>query len=750
LLDFFGDCKAKFWQLLLGLAVAMFSLNAWAVDRNFVQRFSLNASGDITFVSSINSHCSTATGATGAANCVDARNGVGNLINNNFTIIHVDVDADATTFNSSRAQLFIPAGSSIAFAGLYWAGNSNEALRNTVRFSTPSAGYVTLTAAIVDSATAQAEAYQAFVTVTSLVSAAGAGTYTVANIQTDSGQTNDYSGWTLVVVYQNASLPTRNMVVYDGYQRLAGAASVDITLSGFTTPLAGPVASKLGVIGYDGDKGALEGTAGLLFGQTTATLNPVFNLLNPQNDIFNSSRSTLGNQNTGTVPNFANTLGYDADIFQVNTPLPNGATSAVVRVTSSNETIDIGVVTLVTDIFVPNIKDSFLKSATDINGGALLPGDVIQYDLIMRNTGNDPATRTFIIDAIPPNTTYVPNSIVLSGTATGMPTGARTDAAGDDSAEFDALLNRIVVRVGRTATATLGGQLNPGDQQTITFRVTVNPLTPGDTVISNFATVTFRSLTLGSDFTDVSDASPSTPGDQSATLIVASSDLTISKTHSPTSFFQGQTSPTPIFSITVSNNGLVTTFGTVTVSDLLPSGLNPLSISGIGWACTTSPLNCTRTTPLAPSASYPPITLSVSVNASGTLTNSATVACACEGASRTGNNTATDTVFVSPAAQLSITKTNTVTTLTGGQTTTYDVTVANAGPSAANNAIFTDTPSAGLRCTAATCTVTSGAAVCPIAPISIASLAAGIAIPSFPANSSLRFSVQCQVSATGL
>lgn len=750
LLGFFCNRKAYVWQSLLGLVLTLLSMNAWAVDRAFAQRYSLNASGDITFVSSINSHCSTATTATGTANCAAARSGTGNLINNNFTMIHVDVDADPNTFNSSRAQLFLPTGSTVAFAGLYWAGNSTAASRNTVLFSTPSAGYVTLTAAVVDSATAQAEAYQAFVTVTGLVSAAGNGTYSVANIQTDSGQTNDYSGWTLVVVYQNATLPARNMVVYDGYRRLAGAASVDIALSGFTTPLTGAVTNKLGVVGYDGDKGSTEGAAGLLFGQTAATLSPVFNGLNPQTDVFNSSISTLGSQNTGTLPGFANTLGYDADIFQVNTPLPNGATSAVVRATSSGETIDLGVVTLVTDIFIPNIKDSFIKSATDINGAPLLPGDIIQYDLIMRNTGNDPATRTFIIDVIPPNTTYVPNSIVLSGTATGIPTGARTDAPGDDSAEFDAALNRIVVRVGRTATATLGGQLNPGDQQTITFRVSVNSLTPGDTVISNFATVTFRSLTLGTDFSDVSDASPSTPGDQSATLTVASSDLTVSKTHSPTSFYQGQTSPTPIFSITVSNNGAVTTFGTVTVSDLLPSGLTALSISGVGWVCTLSPLGCTRTTTLAPSASYPPITLSVSVNASGTLTNSVTVACACEGTSQTANNSATDTVFVSPAAQLSITKTNTVTTLVAGQTTTYDITVANAGPSAANGAIFTDTPSEGLQCTAVACTSVSGAAVCPTAPISIASLATGIPIPSLPANSSLRFSVQCQITASGI
>ena len=40
------------------------------------------------------------------------------------------------------------------------------------------------------------------------------------------------------------------MVVYDGYRRVAGASSVDITLTGFTTPPFGTVTSKLGVVGF--------------------------------------------------------------------------------------------------------------------------------------------------------------------------------------------------------------------------------------------------------------------------------------------------------------------------------------------------------------------------------------------------------------------------------------------------------------------------------------------------------------------
>ena len=80
--------------------------------------------------------------------------------------------------------------------------------------------------------------------------------------------------------------------------------------------------------------------------------------------------------------------------------------------------------------------------------------------------------------------------------------------------------------------------MNPGDNQTVRYRVTINPSTPGDTVIDNFATVTFRALTVGTDISDLSDADPVAAGDQPARVVVASPDLTIVKTHSPATFVQ--------------------------------------------------------------------------------------------------------------------------------------------------------------------------------------------------------------------
>ncbi len=614
---------------------------------------------------------------------------------------YVDIDGDATTFNSSSATLSMPAGSTVAFAGLYWAGQVFVANRNVVKLKTPgAAAYQTVTASQVDDASPTTNtSYQAFANITSIVAAAGNGVYTVADIQSALGS-NNYAGWTLVVVYLNATLPTRNLVVYDGYQRVASNTSpINISLSGFLTPPFGPVTSKLGVVGYDGDRGSTEGTAGLLFGPDVNTLTPVSNAVNPQTDVFNSTISTLGTLNTGMNPSYQNTLGFDADIFAPNTPLPNNATSAAVRVQSSGETIDIGVITMATDIFVPNIKDTLLKSVTKVAGSAgsaILPGDTLEYVMNFYNAGQDGALNVRLTDPIPANTTYLPNSLFITNTGQGgiISTINASDSAGNDTGEFDSANNRIVARVGAGANATQGGTLIPADANKlpsvqVKFRVTVNAQTVGATVIDNFATVTAVQQTLGGTINDVSDANPAVAGDQPARVVVTTADLTITKA-SVGSFALGQSAS---YTLTVSNVGLAPSFGTVSVTDTLPAGLIATAISGSGWNCSVATLVCTRTDALAPASSFPAITVTVSVaaNAPANVTNSATVACACEAATATGNNSTSVSTPIAAAPILAATKVAN-SAFVRGQTSSYTLTVtASSAGSATNGSAVTVT-----------------------------------------------------------
>ena len=75
-------------------------------------------------------------------------------------------------------------------------------------------GFDHLTAAV-DQSTEVTGAYAAFVDVTGQVQRAGAGVYTVANVQSATGE-DRYAGWALVVAYEAAGEPPRNLTVFDG------------------------------------------------------------------------------------------------------------------------------------------------------------------------------------------------------------------------------------------------------------------------------------------------------------------------------------------------------------------------------------------------------------------------------------------------------------------------------------------------------------------------------------------------------
>lgn len=151
-----------------------------------------------------------------------------------------------------------------------------------------------------------------------------------------------------------------------------------------------------------------------------------------------------------------------------------------------------------------------------------------------------------------------------------------------------------------------------------------------------------------------------------------------------------------------------------------------------------------------------------SASSNATVTSGGTYA---SGASVGGSNYASGTstaedVVVVATTTLSVAKTNAVSTVTAGGTTSYTLTFSNNGGYAANNALIKDIQSAGLNCTSVTCVSTTGAASCPTGLVlatptpatSIPNLfnGIGITIPTFPAVSTVVLTVDCGVTATGL
>jgi uncharacterized repeat protein (TIGR01451 family) len=230
-------------------------------------------------------------------------------------------------------------------------------------------------------------------------------------------------------------------------------------------------------------------------------------------------------------------------------------------------------------------------------------------------------------------------------------------------------------------------------------------------------------------------------------------DLSLTKSATPTVILYDQTTT---FTLTARNTG-PNTATNATVRDILPGGLFGMTfLSATGFASgtltasvtTSSQFDATLTLPANSSVT---INLRAKAGATGTQLNQATITAPIGTIDPVlTNNLAQATVTIPVSTSLGITKTNVVGTLTAGQTTSYAITAFNDGPAAADGTVVRDVPSTGLSCTTVTCNA-SGGAICPTSPIPIsAMLGTGLSLDTFPASSSMVFTVICGVTATGL
>jgi uncharacterized repeat protein (TIGR01451 family) len=296
----------------------------------------------------------------------------------------------------------------------------------------------------------------------------------------------------------------------------------------------------------------------------------------------------------------------------------------------SNRTIDRIRLEPKADTAPPNL--SLVKSATDVNGGSLLPGDVVEYSLTISNPSSASVANAFIAEFIPPDVTYVAGSVRITS---GANAGAKTDAVRDDQVDYFPPTagnnGQINIFVGAGAGSNRGGTLAPGESTTAVFRVTVNANLPCNAVINNGAD-------WGGD-----DFYAAGKSNVSSVTVNCLPDLTITKQHSPNEFTRGQEGS---FTLTARNIGVAPTLGTVTVTDAMPAGVQPTAANGTGWSCsiTGQTVTCTRSDALAAGASYSAITVNVNVagTAASPINNTATVSGG--GETNTANNSATDQV----------------------------------------------------------------------------------------------------------
>ncbi|MFF3334792.1 DUF3344 domain-containing protein [Streptomyces sp. NPDC002888] len=313
----------------------------------FAQRYRANQHGGI--VRAANASISCVPGSP--PSCRDVQGG-GHGVNGDFDMFYVDVDDDPNTYNSSSAEVRLPAGSRVTYARLYWGGNLRVGEQKPpednarVLIAEPGGEYKELLAdTVVGHRVADgADAFQASAEVTQMVRDSGPGMYTVAQVNVAMGRSaaGAWGGWTLVVAYENAAEPLRRLALWDGFASLRSGGQ-EIRLQGLDLPTG--AGGRAGLVAYNGDRGTTGDSLTLTTGSASTALS---NSANPQDDVLNSTISEPG-ADAVRVPAYAHTLGYDSDVFDLERGLQQAGDQATFRLQSQQDAAWAGVLFFAVD-----------------------------------------------------------------------------------------------------------------------------------------------------------------------------------------------------------------------------------------------------------------------------------------------------------------------------------------------------------------------------------------------------------------
>lgn len=199
---------------------------------------------------------------------------------------------DCEILTESSANLNLNSNQNIEAAYLYWAG-SGPGDFNVELNGQPISAEETFNYQL-DS---YRQFFAAFADVTAIVTNAGAGNYTLSeldltnNIGTYYCSTGtNFGGWSVIVVYEDQSLPLNQVGIYDGLQAVS-IENTSVTINLDNLNVIDNQGAKIGFLAWEGDEELAVEESLIINGDVISNppLNPVDNAFNGTNSFTNSS-----------------------------------------------------------------------------------------------------------------------------------------------------------------------------------------------------------------------------------------------------------------------------------------------------------------------------------------------------------------------------------------------------------------------------------------------------------------------------
>jgi MYXO-CTERM domain-containing protein/uncharacterized repeat protein (TIGR01451 family) len=376
------------------------------------------------------------------------------------------------TMNGSEAVLSLPAGAEVLYAELVWAGSYDYGENVTANLDDPVLlGFgndaVSVTPSGVTAQTFAETSYTGFAAnyyirsadVTSFVDLHGAGTYDVSGVpatQTDTINSLNAAGWSLVVAFRGEDQPIRNLTIFVGGSFVDEDSQQDYLVSGFCAPPFGPVEGNVVVSALEGDAD-LTGDI-LQLAQTDA--GPFTTLAGPNNPDGNFFCSQI-NDETGMLDtsgsfgmanhdafNGTNVVGgrqgWDITtlgLSSMDNHLVNDQTSAVVRTVTTGDSYVPTLVALELDVKSPD----FSASSTEADKDPVEIGDQFTLTATLSNTGEAQASNLRYVMELPTGLDMI--SYATDGTngdVNGAPVAAADLATGVDAGDLPVNTTRTI------------------------------------------------------------------------------------------------------------------------------------------------------------------------------------------------------------------------------------------------------------------------------------------------------------------